>query len=348
MASHLSPQEPAWVGQVFMVGLPAPRVDPVARELVRDLKVGGVILFARNIEAPEQVWELTRNLQEMALEVQGRPLLIALDQEGGPVQRLKSPFTLIPKARELGLKATPAEVEDLFRRVARELALVGVNLNLAPVLDVARNPDCPLWDRSFGPDPARVAALGVAAIRGMLSRGVLPVAKHFPGLGDTLRDSHVELPTATDPDPGRQRDLAPFAAAVAAAVPAVMTAHVRVPAWDARPGTLSKVVLNEWLRKRLGFEGVVITDDLEMGAIREATPVPEAAAEALAAGADLLLICESAAAVWEAAHLLKQEPTLTERIQEAADRVGRLRGRLPCKISPLADLTRYVQATRRI
>ena len=194
-------------GQFLMVGLPGPRMDQVAAGLVRDLKVGGIILFARNIEAPEQVWELTRDLQREAQAAGARPLLIAVDQEGGRVQRLKAPFTLIPPARELAENATPAQVEDLSRRVARELALVGINVNLAPVLDVARSPECPLGDRSYGSDPRQAAAFGLAALRGYRDGGVLPVAKHFPGLGDTLADSHQVLPTAQSPDPHRELDL---------------------------------------------------------------------------------------------------------------------------------------------
>lgn len=341
MAPRFAPASLAAFGQLFMAGLPGPRLDPVARELVQNLGVAGVILFARNLEAPEQVWELTRDLQELAMAVQGRPLLVALDQEGGTVQRLKAPFSLIPKARELGLSATPAEVEALYQRVARELALVGVNLNLAPVLDVARSPDCPQWERSFGPDPERVAALGAAAIRGMLTGGIFPVAKHFPGLGDTLRDSHLELPVAASPDPARQADLQPFAAALAAGAPAVMTAHVQVPAWDKLPGTLSKVAVQEWLREKLGFEGVVMTDDLEMGAIREQGVVPRAALQALAAGADLLLICENSRLAWEAAALLKGEPDLLARAREAARRLAGLRQRLRPQGAGLSDLRQY-------
>ncbi|MEJ5330420.1 MAG: beta-N-acetylhexosaminidase [Desulfobaccales bacterium] len=315
-------------GQVFMVGLPEPRVEAVARELVQDLGVGGVILFARNLESPLQVWELTNELQRLAHKRGGPPLLIAVDQEGGPVQRLREPFTRIPSARELGETATPGEVQALFQQVGRELALVGVNLNLAPVVDVARGPECPLWERSFGPDLEKVAAYGVAAIRGVLAGGVLATAKHFPGLGDTRRDSHLVLPTAESPDPERAADLRPFAAAVAAGVPVVMTAHVRVPAWEEAPATLSPVAIRTWLRGRLGFAGVVMTDDLEMGAIREGSEVPAAALQALAAGADLLLICEHADLAWEAARELEKTPALKERLAEASARLTRLRRQL--------------------
>ena len=219
--------------------------------------------------------------------------------------------------------------------MASELALVGINMNLAPVLDVARKPDCPLWQRSFSSDPEQVAALGEAAIRGFLQGGVLPVAKHFPGLGDTTLDSHQVLPTAQNPDPERTADLLPFRRAAAAAVPAIMTAHLRVPAWDDQPATLSPVALKDWLRHRLGFEGVIITDDLEMGAIAGAATVPDAACRALAAGADLLLICSHWEAAWKAASRLSREPVLHQHAAASKTRLQRLReqvGRYPVNL----------------
>jgi beta-N-acetylhexosaminidase len=303
-------------------------VDREARELVRELRVGGIILFARNLEDPEQVWELTRDLQQEARDSGDLPLLISVDQEGGSVQRLKAPFTLIPPGRELGQSSTADQVEAWARTVGRELALVGINMNLAPVLDVARNPHCPLWDRSFGSDPEKVAALGEAAIRGYRQAEVLPVAKHFPGLGDTSVDSHQVLPTAQDPDPERTTDLLPFRRAAAAGVPAVMTAHLHVSAWDGRPATLSSVALTDWLRHRLGYQGVIITDDLEMGAIATKTAVPEAACQALAVGADLLLVCSPGQAAWEAAAQVSRDQGLQRQAEEAKGRVQVLRQRL--------------------
>jgi len=332
---------PSSWGQLLMVGIPGPRVDGVARELVRDLRVGGVILFARNIESPEQVWELTRDLQQEALAATGRPLLLAVDQEGGRVQRLKAPFTLIPAARDLGAERTPGEVERLARQVARELALVGLNVNLAPVLDVARSPACPQWDRAYSSDPETAAIYAVAAIRGYLSGGIIPVAKHFPGLGDTLVDSHEILPLAQSGDPQREVDLLPFRRAVAAGVPMVMTAHLAVPEWEARPATLSPVALQEWLRRRLGFDGVIITDDLEMGAIATKLPAPQGAKEALAAGADLLLICNNWPAAWETARLLAADASMAPRGREAAGRLNSLRESLRPRIAELKAVQEY-------
>jgi len=327
-----------------MVGLPGPEMDAVAQELVGDLKVGGIILFARNIQDPEQVWRLTHDLQHAAREAGCPPLLIAVDQEGGRVQRLKAPFTIIPPARELGTTATPKAVERLAQKTARELALVGINVNLAPVLDVPRGPDCPQWDRAYGQDPRQVARFARAAIQGYLAGGVLPVAKHFPGLGDTLADSHQELPLAQSDDPSRELDLLPFREAVAAGVPAIMTAHLVVPRWDSRPATLSAAALQGWLRQKLGFKGVIITDDLEMGAIATRLPVDRAAREAFTAGADLLLICNDWPAARETARLLAADTHLAARVRESAARLTRLRQSLSPHGAGLEEVRAYFRS----
>uniref|UniRef100_A0A7C5AMP0 Beta-N-acetylhexosaminidase n=1 Tax=Desulfobacca acetoxidans TaxID=60893 RepID=A0A7C5AMP0_9BACT len=341
MAPGNARDEVGFFGRLLMVGLPGPRVDKVARELVRELRVAGFIFFARNLEGPEQVWHLTRELQKEALFLGDLPLLLAVDQEGGPVQRLKAPFTIIPAARKLGASATPDEVRLLAKTVARELALVGLNMNLAPVLDVARGPECPQWERSFGPEPERVAAFGVGALQGYRAGGVIPVAKHFPGLGDTDRDSHEVLPTAQNPDPCRETDLFPFRRALAAGAPAVMTAHLKVPAWDIRPATLSQVALTDWLRRRLGFQGVIMTDDLEMGAIARDWPLFEAACQALAAGADLLLICNNWQAAFDTGERLRKETKLADRAQEAAARLARLRKSISPVLPDLKTIREY-------
>ncbi|MEJ2093036.1 MAG: beta-N-acetylhexosaminidase [Syntrophobacterales bacterium] len=346
MAASGNKGELSSVGPLFMVGLPGVKVDQEARELVRELRVGGIILFARNLETPEQVWELTRDLQQEARDSGDLPLLIAVDQEGGSVQRLKAPFTLIPAGRDLGQNSTAGQVEDWARTVGRELALVGINMNLAPVLDVARTPRCPLWDRSFGSDPEKVAALGEAAIRGYGQAKVLPVAKHFPGLGDTSVDSHQVLPTAQDPDPERTKDLLPFRRAMAAGVPAVMTAHLHVPLWDGRPASLSSVALMDWLRQRLGYQGVIITDDLEMGAIATKAAVPEAVCQALAAGSDLLLVCSPGPVVWEAAAQLSQDQGLQRQAEEAKRRVQALRQRLSWPAVTKDEVRAYFQKNK--
>jgi beta-N-acetylhexosaminidase len=341
MAASGGNQDLTSAGPLFMVGIPGPRVDGAVREMVRELRVGGIILFARNLGGPQEVWELTRDLQEDARRAGDLPLLIAVDQEGGTVQRLKEPFTLIPPARELGSTSSPREVAALARTVAQELALVGINLNLAPVLDVARQPACPQWGRSYSSDPEQVAVFGAAAIRGFLAGGVLPAAKHFPGLGDTLVDSHQVLPGAQDPDPERTLDLLPFRRAVAAGVPVIMTAHLQVPAWEVSTATLSPVALKDWLRRRLGFSGVIVTDDLEMGAVAGAAAAPEAAHQACRAGADLLLICTRGEAAWEAAALLARDPALQPALADSRRRLQRLRERVPHRPPDLESVKAY-------
>ncbi|MDD3581303.1 MAG: glycoside hydrolase family 3 N-terminal domain-containing protein, partial [Desulfobacca sp.] len=177
-----------------MVGIPGLTLNDAACYLIEELQVGGVILFRRNLESPQQVATLTRDLQELAFAATGRHLLMAIDQEGGPVQRLQPPFTQMPAGREWGQQDDPRAVARLTAQVGREMRLVGINMNMAPVLDVARGVESPLWQRSYGSEPEKVARLGLAAMRGFTAGGVIPVAKHFPGLGSTTLDSPQDTP----------------------------------------------------------------------------------------------------------------------------------------------------------
>lgn len=228
----------------------------------------------------------------------GDPLpLIAVDQEGGRVARLKDPpFTWFPPARACSLFCCGNEsvAEGVGAATAAELRAVGIDMNFAPVLDVDSNPRNPvIGDRSFSEDPHTAAALGIAFAKGSLSRGILPVGKHFPGHGDTFADSHKELPVVRA---GRQtllrRELLPFRLAARAGIPALMTAHVLYPALDrALPATLSRKILYNLLRERLRFRGAVLSDALEMKAIADRFGIGEAAALAVTAGCDVVLVC---------------------------------------------------------
>jgi beta-N-acetylhexosaminidase len=206
---------------------------------------------------------------------------------------------------------------------------------------VPRSPACPQWDRAFSSDPERAGRYALAAIRGFMAGGIIPVAKHFPGLGDTLADSHEVLPRALSSDAKREADLLPFRQAIAAGVPMVMTAHVVVPQWDERPATLSPVALQVWLWRRLGFDGVIITDDLEMGGITTSLSAPQGAQEALAAGADLLLICNNWQAAWETARLLALDASLAPRGREAGARLHSLRQTLRPESAELSAVREY-------
>lgn len=275
-------------GQLFVIGFPGTEPDSDVESLIRDEGVGGVILFARNLVDPPQVRRLTAHLQSFSSAL---PLLIATDQEGGIVLRIGSDgaeATPWPGAMSLGAAASA----DLTRRVgagiARELRAMGINMNLAPVLDVNVNPSNPVIGvRSFGADPHRVAENGVAYIEGHHEAGVLATAKHFPGHGDTAFDSHLALASVPHAiDRLEAVELIPFRRAIAAGVDAIMTAHVAFPAVEpdpATPATLSPAVLTGLLRQRLGFDGLVITDCMEMKAIADHVGTVEGAVRAIAA-----------------------------------------------------------------
>lgn len=315
-------------GQLLMVGIPGPELDETARYVIQDLHVGGIILFKRNIDHPQQVAALIRDCQQTALAASSYPLFVAVDQEGGPVQRLRHPFPEIPSARHFGAKGDPAAVETAARQVATELQLLGININLAPVLDVPRNPACPNWERSYSTDPEEVARFGLSAIKGFSAGGILPVVKHFPGLGATDLDSHLALPTAANGPPQQDWDLLPFRQAIMAGVPGVMGAHVLIPEWDALPASLSRVATTQVLREQLGFNGLAFTDDLEMGAITKNWPVAEAARLAVAAGNDVLLICEHLENIQQAFTALSASVGLEAHLQSAWQRVLHCKRRL--------------------
>ncbi len=325
-------RETQTIGQLFMVGFEGTRAPQEILGSLRRGSVGGVILFRRNLESPAQIAALTRALHEAA----GRwPLLIATDQEGGRVARLPEPFTRFPACGTLGRSGS----EDLAFRygqaLAAELTAVGITVNMAPVLDVSTNPANPIiGDRALGADPALVSRLGVAMIHGLQRGGVLPVGKHFPGHGDTAADSHLELPRVPH---ARERlhavELSPFAAAIGAGLPALMTAHVLYPALDPDyPATLSPAILTTLLRQTLHFEGVIVSDDLLMRGVTARWGVGEAAVMFLRAGGDLILICENPTAQAEAmeavTHAVRAGDLSSERLATSLARLRRLRAGL--------------------
>jgi beta-N-acetylhexosaminidase len=274
------------------LGFPGKVPDAETTRLL-ELGVGGVVLFSRNVEAPEQVAELTRELKRRA----SRPLLVAVDQEGGSVARLRAGFTRLPAFRVLGDTGDATLARELGRLVGGELRAVGIDWNFAPVLDVDTNPNNPvIGARSLGRDAERVAALGVAFAAGLVDAGVAPCGKHFPGHGDTFQDSHHELPRLPHAlERLESVELVPFARAVAAGIPALMTAHVVFEALDReRPASMSAAVVRGLLRRQLGFEGVIVTDDLEMKAIADHFALEDVAVSALNAGVDVLLVCHHA------------------------------------------------------
>ena len=282
------------VGQLIMVGFEGTQANEAIETHIRERFVGGVVLFSRNIQSPKQTAELTNELQRLAQSTTRQiPLFIGIDQEGGWVIRLKEGATVLPGNMALGATDSTELAERAGEITAAELAAVGVNLNFAPVMDVNNNPRNPvIGRRSFGESPELVSRLGVPYIRGLQRKGVLATAKHFPGHGDTTVDSHFDLPTVNH-DLARIHalELQPFRAAIDADVAAIMTAHIIYPAFDPdRPATLSPTILTNLLREELGFDGLLITDDMEMKAIDDRYQSGEAAVMAIEAGADIVMV----------------------------------------------------------
>ena len=320
------------LGQLVIAGF-AGRTMPVElRALAREFDLGGVILFARNIEAPMQVAELAGEARELPTELSP---WVSIDQEGGRVQRLRAPCTEWPAVASLGRSGDPGLARRFGRALARELRCLGITLDYAPVLDVNTNPNNPvIGDRAPAADPAQVATLGAAVIRALQGAGVAACGKHFPGHGDTDLDSHEALPVV-EHDRGRldEVELRPFRAAIEAEVAALMTAHVQYPALDeSSPATLSHAVVSELLRGDLGFHGWIVTDDLTMGAITADHEVPDAAVDALCAGCDSVLLCdpdpEAQAAVIERLIRAVEDETLSQsRVEDALRRQRRAKER---------------------
>jgi len=279
------------LGQLLIGSLPGRSVPVELRTLAREFDLGGVTLFSRNVEAPEQVAELAMECDALG---RTRRAWVGVDQEGGRVARLKSPFTVWPPMATLGRSGSETLATRFAEALARELAAVGVTLDFAPVLDIGTNPTNPaIGDRALATGAEAVARLGREIVRGLQGGGIAACGKHFPGHGDTSTDSHHDLPVVDhDPDRLRAVEFEPFRAAIAEGVAFMMTAHLHVPAFDeTRPATLSPRIVQALLRDELGFGGAIVTDDLEMKAVSARWPVPEAAVEAIRAGCDAVLIC---------------------------------------------------------
>ena len=286
-ANHLA-------GGLFILGFDGTAVDAALRETVRRWRPAGFILFRRNIGTPAEVARLCRDLH--ALYPPDEPPLISVDQEGGRVARLRAPFTELPPARVLGqLYASTGSLELVERAAAvtaAELTAVGINFNYAPVLDVDSNPANPIiGDRAYGGTPELVSAVARAVIDGYQRHGLMACGKHFPGHGDTDLDSHLALPVvARDRESLEDIELPPFRDAAAAGVAAMMTAHVLYPALDPDwPATLSPAILTGLLREELGYDGLIVTDNMEMRGVWGRFPAAVLTRQAIEAGCDLFI-----------------------------------------------------------
>ncbi len=316
-------------GQRLMAGFDGDVFNDDLRILICNLKVGGVILFARNLGNPDQIRALCTAIQDCARSVNQPPLFIAIDQEGGQVARLKVPFTRFPGNPMMIAKA---DAKHFAKVTATELAEVGINMNMAPVLDVnCKAIKSVMAGRAFGDDPQWVSDLGVQVIRHLQQNRIMAVAKHFPGIGRTTADSHFTRPFL-DIEQGalEQTDLPPFKAAVDEAVAGIMLSHIVYtgidPDW---PASLSDHIVRNLLRERLGYEGVIMTDDLDMGAIKKHYDITTAIGQIIKADVDIALICHKGPDIETAYHLivnaLNASPSAKNRGVVSVERIMRLK-----------------------
>ncbi len=323
------------IGQLLMVGFWGSSPSREIIDLIQRYHVGNILLFSRNVRDTRQVLELTQSLQLIAKEAGQRyPLLIAIDQENGIVQRLGEAATIFPGNMALGAIGSEEIAYQVAQATGSELKALGINMNLAPVVDVNNNPANPVVGvRSFGEDPQQVARLGGAIVKGYHAAGILSCLKHFPGHGDTAVDSHLALPTIPYPlERLETLELVPFRGGIEAGAESVMIAHVSFPALtqhDMLPATLSSAIVQEVLREQLGFNGIILSDCMEMKAISETFGTERAAVMALQAGIDLVLVSHhymrqrgSIEAIQVAVQTYELSP---QAVQQAAEHVLRLK-----------------------
>ena len=324
--------------EVVCVGFDGTDSRDVPLEMLRELGAKTTILFARNVVDRDQLARLVADLHAALDEP-----LVTVDQEGGQVARIRDGVAELPAMMALGATRDETLARRAGRKLGSDLRGLGVGLDFAPVLDLALEPrNTVIGARAFGTDPELVATLGIAFARGLMEAGVVPVVKHFPGHGATEIDSHLALPSVTvDARTWRERDARPFARAVDAGLPAVMTAHVLLEAFDAgRPATLSPAIVQGLLRTELGFEGVVFSDDLEMNAIAATVGVANAAVGAIAAGVDCVIVSHHLELARDAIAAIESAAAggvlARSRLEEAASRMRRLRTS-PLEASRSAD-----------
>lgn len=307
-----------------MVDLTGVALEPDERELLAHPQVGSVILFTRNYESPEQLGRLTAEIHA----IRSPPLLVAVDQEGGRVQRFQSGFARLPAMREIGRRygASRADGLALARQLgwlmAAELRAVGVDMSFAPCVDVDYGVSRAIGDRALASDASAVAELAVAYMLGMREAGMAATAKHFPGHGAVAADSHVALPVDRREWPDIEADLQPYRRLIANGLPAVMAAHVVFPAVDERPASLSRRWIEGVLRGELGFQGAIFADDLSMAGAAAYGDIATRGALALAAGCDVLPVCNDRAVTIRLLDSLRDAPDPVSRL-----RLVRLHGR---------------------
>ena len=281
------------IGQMITIGIDGYSVDDTAKQLITDKKVGGVILFKNNISNSNQLLQLINDIKGIN-STNKIPIFISVDQEGGRVNRLPSEIKSLPSNEVVGNKNDNKLAYDIGKNIGYALGSFGFNMDFAPVLDVNSNPNnTVIGDRSFSNDKDKVASLGASEINGFKDSNIISVAKHFPGHGDTATDSHYALPIINKTlDELKSVEFVPFKKAIEEKVPAIMVSHILMPQIDAnKPASMSKTIITDILRKDLKFDGLIVTDDMTMGAVTNDLDITTACINAINAGADLLLVC---------------------------------------------------------
>ncbi|MCA9581319.1 MAG: beta-N-acetylhexosaminidase [Myxococcales bacterium] len=336
-------------GQVLVGGFAGKELPFDLSQALGRGEMGGVILFKRNLGTLEEVATLIRSIRAACRDREFAPW-IAVDQEGGRVARLGPPLLRLPPMRALGDRDDADLTERAGRILGQSLATLGFNCNFAPVLDVDTNPQNPvIGDRAFSSDPHRVATHGIAFAKGLGSAGILACGKHFPGHGDTDLDSHLALPRLPHAmERLEEVELVPFRKAIGH-VPTLMTAHVVFDAIDPSvPATLSRAVITDLLRTRMGYKGVIVSDDLEMKAVRDHWGIPDSALRAIDAGCDTLLVCSDMAALAETReHLTRtgeRDSTFRAKLLRAATRNAELLRSIPAGAAPGRDFMEQIRS----
>lgn len=284
------------IGQCLMFGFNGTKITKQLETLITKYYIGGIILFARNIKNESQLKKLCKDLQKLRKKVSDLPLFIAIDQECGAVSRLISPLFSFPGNMALGATKNPALAYKQGKAVGQALKQYGINVNLAPVLDINNNPDNPgIGVRSFGDNTKSVSDLGSKMIKGYQSAKISACAKHFPGKGDAALDAHLALPSINvSTAKMHKRELVPFKNAITAKTDMIMVSHVLYPATDKKhPATLSNKIITGLLKNKLNYKGLVVTDDMEMKAISDNYGTDKAALTSLLAGSDIVLVCHT-------------------------------------------------------
>lgn len=317
------------IGQMIVAGFNGTDVNEELINLVNTNKVGGVILFKRNIETSEQLKKLNNNIDGLNKEI---PLFISVDEEGGRVNRLPSDMENFPSAREVGLKIDKDYAYNNGKSIGESLKVTGFNMNYAPVLDIFSNPkNTVIGDRAFGSDVETVSTMGIATMKGIEEEGIISVIKHFPGHGDTSVDSHYGLPIVYKTlEELENFELIPFKKAIKEGCKAIMVSHILLDKIDKQnPSSMSETVVTDILREQLGFDGVVITDDMEMGAITENFTIEDACVQSIIAGCDIVLIGSGNESIYNTIQAIKDSilngKITEERINESVVRIIKLK-----------------------